>query len=93
MAPASIIVRLTNSLVAGYTRTASSRKDKLPDVIDDILKGDCGYAGKEFYLGGEIVKRGLPDDKTEALEDKGVTLERDPRELLQSRRRQGAGRK
>ncbi len=47
------------------TPTASRRTARPPDVIEDILKGDCGYDGKEFYLGGEIVKRGLPDDKTE----------------------------
>ena len=41
MAPASIIIRLTESLVAGFnTYCFKPRTARLPDVIDDILKGD-----------------------------------------------------
>ncbi len=87
MAPASIIVRLTESLVAGFNTycfkpKGKEPKDEIPDVIEDILKGDCGYDGKEFFVGGEIVKRGLPDDKKKSLAGKGVTLMNCPRELL-----------
>src|SRR5207249_7649972 len=82
MAPASIIVRLSESLVAGFNTYCFKPDNKVPDVIEDILKGDCGYDGKEFFVGGEIVKRGLPDDKKKSLADQGVTLMNCPRELL-----------
>ena len=91
MAPASIIVRLTESLVAGFNTYCFKADGKTPDVIEDILKGDCGYDGKEFFVGGEIVKRGLPDDKKKSLAGKGVTLMNCPREAAQGRVRQGAG--
>jgi CRISPR-associated protein Cst2 len=81
MAPASILVRLTESLVAGFHTYCFKPDGKLPDVLDDLLKGD--YPAREFYLGGEIVKRGLPVEKAEALRQAGVTLERDPRKLLE----------
>ncbi len=80
MAPASIIVRLSESLVAGFNTYCFKPEGKLPDVIDDMLKGD--YPSREFYLGGEIVKRGLPDEKAEALRQAGATLDRDPGKLL-----------
>ena len=80
MAPASIIVRLTESLVAGFNTYCFKADGKLPDVIDDILKGD--YPAREFYLGGEIVKRGPLVEKADELRRAGVTLERDPRKLL-----------
>jgi CRISPR-associated protein Cst2 len=85
MAPASIIVRLTPSLVAGfntYCFKPATDKNPTPDVIDDIIKGDCGYPGKEFFIGGEIVKRGLPAEKLDALRKAGVTLDNCPRALL-----------
>jgi CRISPR-associated protein Cst2 len=80
MAPASIVARLTPSLVAGYQTYCFKRDGSPPDVVLDILADD--YPGKEFYLGGEIVKRGLTDEQREALAAKGVTLDRDPRKLL-----------
>ena len=42
MAPASIIVRLTESLVAGFKTYCFKPEDKTPDVVDDILAGDFG---------------------------------------------------
>lgn len=80
MAPASIIVRLTPSLVAGYQTYCFKQDGSPPDVVLDILQGD--YPGNEFYLGGEIVKRGLSEKQLEDLKAKGVTLDRDPRRLL-----------
>lgn len=88
MAPASIIIRLTHSLVAGYRTYCFKPDGKLPDVIGDILRGDFDEAEKDrsqgcgFYIGGELVKRDLPQDMQNAIRDKGVTLERDPRKLL-----------
>jgi CRISPR-associated protein Cst2 len=81
MAPASLIVRLTESLVAGFNTYCFKPDGSLPDVVEDILKGD--YPGGEFYLGGEVVKRGMPEDKARQLREAKVTLERDPRKLLQ----------
>jgi CRISPR-associated protein Cst2 len=82
MAPASIIVRLTDSLVAGFNTYCFKPDGDLPDVIQDIIRGDCGYDGKEFYLGGEIVKRGLTGEQKKSLEGRDVTLKNCPRELL-----------
>jgi CRISPR-associated protein Cst2 len=79
MAPASIVVRLTNSLVAGY-RTYCFKPEGRPDLVGDLLHGD--YPGGEFYLGGELVKRGLTEEDQKRLVELGVTLERDPRKLL-----------
>lgn len=81
MAPASIIVRLTESLVAGFNTYCFKADGKTPDVVEDILKGD--YPSREFYLGGEIIKRGPLAERIEALRTAGVTLERDARKLLQ----------
>jgi CRISPR-associated protein Cst2 len=85
MAPASIIVRLTSSLVAGfntYCFKPATEKNPVPDILEDIIQGDCGYPGKEFFVAGEIVKRGLPQAKLDALRAAGVTLDHCPRKLL-----------
>ena len=81
MAPASIIVRLTDSLVAGYRTYCFKPDGKLPDLIEDILKGD--YPGLEFYFGGELVKREITETTQTEMKAMGVTLERDPRKLLE----------
>lgn len=80
MAPESIIVRLTRSLVAGYQTYCFKPDGKLPDVLQDILDGY--YPGAEFYVGGEIVKRGLNKEQINGLTDKSVTLDGDPQRLL-----------
>lgn len=54
MAPASIVIRLSNSLVAGYDTYGFRPDGTYPEVIDGILKED--YPGEEFYIGGRIVK-------------------------------------
>ena len=79
MAPESIVVRLTPKLVAGYN-TYCFKTEGVPDVLSDILAGD--YPGGEFYVGGEIVKRGLTKEQADGLAAKGVTLDRDPQKLL-----------
>ncbi|MBI2502235.1 MAG: type I-B CRISPR-associated protein Cas7/Cst2/DevR [Candidatus Latescibacteria bacterium] len=57
-APASIVVRLTGRLVAGFDtygfRVAENGQHELPEVIDGILHDD--YPESEFYLGGKIVR-------------------------------------
>ena len=110
MAPASIVMRLTESLVAGYETYGfrkNSRTDQIefPGVIDGLLYGkqkrgnddkpavdDDGnpvweiqpdYPPEEFYVGGEIVKQ-MSDESLERLKNMGVTLDRDPRRLIQT---------
>lgn len=89
MAPASIVVRVTDRLVCGYDsygfRIGEDGKHSFPRVVEGILYGELAdkadYPGKEFFLGGELVK-GL-DGKTEsALQERGVTLDRSPERLL-----------
>lgn len=82
MAPASIVVRLTNQLVAGYETYGFTSDGTFPEVVDGILHEPIAdYPGDEFYLGGRIVK----DMKIEMLDrliQRGATLDRDPRRLL-----------
>jgi CRISPR-associated protein Cst2 len=88
MAPASIVVRMTKLLVAGY-ETYGFKKAKsgdgydFPEVIDGILFDPPYYPGNEFYFGGRIV-RDLSDARRHALADRGVTLDRDPRQLIET---------
>lgn len=85
MSPASIVVRLTNQLVAGYDTYGFEIKDgeahTLPEIADGILKGD--YPGNEFYLGGKIVKD-MDEATQKAFQEKGVTLDRNPQRLLEA---------
>lgn len=84
MAPASIAIRLTECLVAGYETYGFKRNGSdgygFPEVIDGIVQHD-DYPGDEFYIGGKIVKD-MDEDQQAALRDRGVTLERDPRKLI-----------
>lgn len=84
MAPASIVVRLTERLVAGYDtygfRIGEDGKHTLPEIVDGILHGD--YPGKEFYLGGRVVKD-ADSDTFAALEKAGCHLNRSPQALLE----------
>jgi CRISPR-associated protein Cst2 len=98
MAPASLVVRLTESLVAGYgtygfqvvRRPAKvpGRPEvqihRFPEVVRGILhEPSPDYPGGEFFLGGALVKQ-MPEERREKLRGRGVTLERDPRKLLAS---------
>jgi CRISPR-associated protein Cst2 len=89
MAPASIICRVTESLVAGYGtygfKPAGQAPDDVhtfPEVVDGILHDPPDYIGSEFFIGGKIVKE-MPVNQQEQLKARGVTLERDPRKLLE----------
>jgi CRISPR-associated protein Cst2 len=92
MAPASIVVRLTEQLVAGY-ETYGFRVDRkvgdvedshrFPEVVDETLRKDSTLPGKEFYIGGKIVRQ-MGDETRAQLEKAGVKLDRDPRRLLKS---------
>lgn len=72
MAPASVIIRVTDSLVAGYETYGFKPDGAFPEVVDGILHDD--YPGKEFYLGGQIVKKVLGDEVQKQLKAKGVNL-------------------
>lgn len=83
MAPASLVVRLTPRLVAGYDTYGFDIDDGLhilPEITEGIVQGD--YPGQEFYLGGKVVKD-MPEARVKALKDKGVILERSPQHLLE----------
>jgi CRISPR-associated protein Cst2 len=79
MAPASIVIRLSESLVAGYNSYGFRKDGDFPEVIGGILKGD--YEGAEFYIGGKIVKD-MEETKQKELTEKKVTLERNARRLI-----------
>jgi len=84
MAPASIVVRLTKQLVAGYKTYGFTSDGKFPEVIDGIQhQPKPDYPGGEFYIGGKIVKD-MNEEQEKALKAIGVTLDRDPRRLLET---------
>jgi CRISPR-associated protein Cst2 len=89
MAPASIVIRLTNSLVAGYETYGFRPDGGFPEVVDGIVHGD--YPGKEFYLGGQIVKDILNHDRNKNLQTKDVNLFRMANEALSAVARQVCG--
>jgi CRISPR-associated protein Cst2 len=74
MAPASIVIRLTDSLVAGYDLYPFQPDGSLPEIISGVDAGD--FPAREFYLGGQIVKDHLTIQKQEQLKAKGVRLYR-----------------
>lgn len=82
MAPASLVLRLTPQLVAGYDTygfTIQEGKHRLPEVVEGLLAGD--YPGNEFFLGGKLVKA-MDENTLATLENQGVTLDRNPQRLL-----------
>ena len=56
MAPASIVMRLTDQLVAGYDTYGFNSTGDFPEVVEGILGGNGDYPAGEFFLGGKIVK-------------------------------------
>jgi CRISPR-associated protein Cst2 len=84
MAPASVALRLTKRLVAGYDTYGFKIKDDkhtLPEIVDGVLNDD--FPGEEFYLGGKVVKD-LDDATADALTKKGVTFDRNAARLVES---------
>ncbi|MDA8254109.1 MAG: type I-B CRISPR-associated protein Cas7/Cst2/DevR [Betaproteobacteria bacterium] len=84
MAPASLALRLTPRLVAGYDTYGFSIKEgkhQFPEVVEGLLAGD--YPGEEFYLAGKLVKE-MDEATANALADMGVTLDRNPQRLLET---------
>jgi len=72
MAPASVVIRLTRSLVAGYQTYGFQADGGFPEVVNGILEGD--FPGDEFYLGGVLVRSVLPEGVREQLAAKGAHL-------------------
>ena len=52
-----------------------------PEVIEGILHAPPDYVGSEFSLGGRLVKE-MDAATLDKLTARGVTLDRDPRRLL-----------
>jgi CRISPR-associated protein Cst2 len=73
-APASIVLRYTKSLVAGYDTYGFKPDGSLPEIIEGILAGD--YPGSEFHLGGRLVREVIKPEQAEALKAKGAHLYR-----------------
>lgn len=83
MAPASIVVRLTPMLVAGYGtygfQIEEDGSHKFPEVIEGLLNDD--YPGNEFFIGGKIVKD-MDKGVLDKLCEKGVVENRNSQRLL-----------
>ncbi len=80
MAPASIVIRLTDSLVAGYDTYGFKPDGSLPEIVDGILAGD--YPGNEFCIGGKVVREVLSAEVLKKLKVKGVQLYRTAQHAL-----------
>lgn len=74
MAPASIVMRLTPSLVANYDTYGFDVQGNFKEVVEGIVNGD--YPGNEFIFGGVIVREVLTEEQRKQLETKGVRLYR-----------------
>ena len=94
MAPASIVVRLTEQLVAGYDTYGFEIEDAgtggigkgghhLTEIMDGIMQDPPDFPGNEFFLGGKVVKD-LSDNELDTLKKAGVTLDRSPQRLLRT---------
>jgi CRISPR-associated protein Cst2 len=79
MAPESIVLRLTDSLVAGFNTYGFTPEGQFPEVVDAILAGDL--PGEEFFLGGRLVRE-MPKDMAEDLRLRGTRLCRTALEAL-----------
>jgi CRISPR-associated protein Cst2 len=79
MAPASIVIRKTESLVAGYDTYGFRPDGTFPEITQGIASGD--YPGVDFLIGGRIV-RDMPRQEAEALSAKGTRLFRMANEAL-----------
>jgi CRISPR-associated protein Cst2 len=92
MAPASIVVRLTDQLCPGYEQYHFSvRRDPATNarifeskVVTHLLSEGTVLPRNEFYIGGEIVERLSEADRQKLGDGGGVTLDRDPRRLLKT---------
>jgi len=89
MAPTSVVVRLTTSLVAGYQTYGFDPVGDFPEVVNGILLDD--YPGNEFLLGGHLVRSVLTTEQRQRLNAKGVHLHRMAASALDEASRQACG--
>jgi CRISPR-associated protein Cst2 len=83
MAPASIVVRLTKQLVAGYQTYGFQVDGTFPEVVNGVTReNEPDFPGSEFYVGGKIIKD-MSDATLAKLKERGVTVDRDPRKLIE----------
>ena len=84
MAPASIVIRLSPQLAAGYDTygfcLTEDGRHEFPEVVKGIALDD--YPGNEFFLGGKVVKD-MDADTAKKLSEKGAKLERSSQRLLE----------
>jgi CRISPR-associated protein Cst2 len=80
MAPKSIVVRVTTSLVAGFNTYGFDDQGFFPE-LSRISANDL--PGNEFILGGELV-RNLTDEERQRLLAEGVQLFENPQAALRS---------
>lgn len=78
MAPASIVARLTPSLVAGYDTYGFDEKGGFAE-LKRINKDDL--PGEEFWVGGEIVRR-MDEAEGKRLAGAGVKIYDNPQRLI-----------
>lgn len=74
LAPASIVLRLSTSLVAGFDLYCFQRDGRVAEVVDGIMQAD--FPGDEFILGGRLVREVLSEQQRAELEKQGVRLHR-----------------
>lgn len=79
MSPASIIVRLTPSLVAGYDTYGFDESGSFPE-LKRIKNVDL--PGKEFWIGGELARK-IDSTEKKQLEDERVRFYDNPQKLLE----------
>jgi len=78
MAPRSIVLRLTQSLVAGYDTYGFAEGGGFAELS---RINDKDLPGKEFWLGGEIA-RSMADTDRKRLEGQGAHLVENPQRML-----------
>jgi CRISPR-associated protein Cst2 len=89
MAPASIVIRLTDSLVAGYNTYGFQKKkgkdDQMtfPELVEGFQQDPPDYPPSEFYFGGRIVRE-MSEETQARLRELSVTLDRSPQRLMQT---------
>lgn len=85
MSPASIVVRLTPQLVAGFNTYGFNEHGTFQELNrisgKDLPSNKQDLPGAEFWIGGEIVRNMTADEK-QRLENAGAHLYENPQRLL-----------
>ena len=89
MSPVSVVARVTSRLASGFPLYPFSSHGDADEVLELLLKGD--QPGEGFYLGGELTKN-LDEEKSKALQERGVQLHRTPEALFDAICQSVAGR-